>query len=84
MGEAERTCTGCGAKRPKREMIRIGSDGWTVTRGEVKLSGRGAYVCPDPRCIELARQRGRIDRVLRARVPKELYEQIELLSRESR
>jgi len=84
LGEAKRTCTGCGAKRPKGDMIRIGSDGWTVTRGEVKLSGRGAYVCPAEGCIELARQRGRIDRALRTRVPAELYEQIELLSRESR
>jgi uncharacterized protein len=84
LGDAERTCTGCGARRSKRELIRIGSDGWTVTRGEVKLSGRGAYVCPDERCIELARRRGRMDRVLRVKVPEELYEQVELLSRESR
>jgi len=48
------------------------------------LSGRGAYVCPAEGCIELARQRGRIDRALRTSVPAELYEQIELLSRESR
>lgn len=78
-----RRCAGCGSSRPKKEMIRVGLEGWTVTTGVVKSSGRGAYLCPEPECIERARRRGSLDRSLKARVPSEVYEQVELLSKES-
>ncbi len=49
----ERTCVGCGQRRPVAELVRIryGPGGLRVhleRRGE----GRGAYLCPDPRCLE--------------------------------
>src|SRR5512136_1661850 len=44
-----RTCAGCGARRPKGEMIRVGAgqSGEVVVAGKGKSSGRGAYLCPD-------------------------------------
>jgi predicted RNA-binding protein YlxR (DUF448 family) len=80
-----RRCVACRASRPKAEMIRVGAaGGWRVTRGDVKLQGRGAYVCPSEDCTTRARERGCIDRALHAKAPQDVYETIELLSRESK
>jgi uncharacterized protein len=80
---ASRKCTGCGRLRSKEEMIRVGADGWTVTRGRVKLSGRGAYVCPARECIDRARRTGAMERTLRVKVPEGVFERVEMLSKES-
>jgi len=53
-GEPVRTCTGCGSRRVKKEMIRIVADpgGNVIADLKGKLPGRGGYVCPDRRCVE--------------------------------
>ncbi|MBN1485015.1 MAG: YlxR family protein [Chloroflexia bacterium] len=62
-----RTCVGCRQKQPKRDMIRI----LRTPEGELKIdssgrgSGRGAYLCPTPRCWELALKRRALNRALR-------------------
>ncbi len=52
--EPLRTCTGCKQKRFKRELLRIVADpeGRVIADLKGKLPARGAYVCPDRRCIE--------------------------------
>jgi len=48
-------CVACHQMRPKRELVRV----VRTPAGDVKvdptgkLSGRGAYVCPDSRCVEV-------------------------------
>ena len=80
-----RTCVGCGLKKPKDEMIRVGAEPcWNVSRGEVKLPGRGAYTCPREACLEKGRKRGGFDRTLRRKVPADIYEEMKLLSKESK
>ena len=80
-----RTCVGCGLKKPKDEMIRVGAEpSWNVTRGGAKIPGRGAYVCPAEACMQRARKRGGLDRTLRRKVPASMYAEIELLSKESK
>ena len=80
-----RTCVGCGSKKPKHEMIRVGAEPcWNFSRGQVKLPGRGAYTCPTEACLERARKRGGLDRTLRRKVPDDIYEAIGLLSKESK
>lgn len=80
-----RKCVACSARRPKGELIRVGEvGGWRVTHGDVKLRGRGAYVCPAEECLSGARERGCLDRALHASPPEDVYRRIELLSRESR
>ena len=78
-----RRCAACGARRPKSDLIRVGAEGWTVTRAQVKLSGRGAYECPEADCIENARGRGGLERALSVKVPPQVYEKMEQLSKES-
>ena len=85
MSSPIRTCGGCGSKRPKGEMIRVGAEpAWRVTRGAVKLPGRGAYVCPGAVCIEKAHGRGSLERTLRRSVPGEVYAELAVLAKESK
>lgn len=61
-----RTCVACHKMRPKRELVRV----VRTPAGEVKVdvtgkvSGRGAYVCPDPNCVEVGLREGRIQHAL--------------------
>ncbi|MDQ3953465.1 MAG: YlxR family protein [Actinomycetota bacterium] len=70
MSNPVRTCTGCRARRPKDELIRVvrGPDGVVrLAEPGSGLGGRGAYTCPDERCIRRAFESGRLRRVLRCR-----------------
>ena len=55
-----RTCVGCRTTRAKSDLVRIAAtpEGVRIDHDHV-LPGRGAYVCPDPACIEhLERAKG--------------------------
>jgi len=51
-----RICTGCGERKEKADMVRIAADpsGLLVPDLKGNLPSRGAYVCPDARCIDRA------------------------------
>ncbi|UCG38372.1 MAG: DUF448 domain-containing protein [bacterium] len=51
-----RTCTGCGQRKEKVQMVRIVADpsGELVPDLKGRLPSRGAYVCPDADCIRKA------------------------------
>ncbi len=61
-----RTCVGCRAVRPKKELIRVVRD----PQGELhvdatgKRSGRGAYICPTSECLQAAVKGKRLERAL--------------------
>ena len=54
----QRTCVGCRRTRPKAQLLRL-----AATPDQVRLDprqqlpGRGAYVCPDPDCVDAAARR---------------------------
>lgn len=50
-----RTCLGCRKVREKSALIRFASIGGSL-KPDIKgaLKGRGAYICPDKRCVEEA------------------------------
>lgn len=54
----QRTCVGCRQTRPKATLLRLAAtpDGVRFDP-EQRLPGRGAYVCPDPRCVAAAARR---------------------------
>lgn len=72
----QRTCVGCRQVRPKKELVRIvrTPEGLVEVDPTGKRSGRGAYVCPDPRCLELALKGKRLDAALEAAVPEEVVD----------
>ncbi len=66
----QRTCVGCREVKAKKELIRIvrTPEGRVEIDPTGKRSGRGAYVCPDPRCLDLAVKGRRLDAALGAEV----------------
>lgn len=81
----QRTCVGCRTVKGKNELIRV------VRRptGEVeadftgKVSGRGAYICPDVACLQAAVKANRLDRALQAPLSPQAVEALEARLAES-
>jgi uncharacterized protein len=63
----QRTCVGCRQKRPKATLVRLvrGGDGRVRVDDNGRAWGRGAYVCPDPGCLERALKAGRLGHAFR-------------------
>lgn len=61
-----RKCIGCGAVRPKGELIRLTwRDGKIVVDREGVMGGRGGYVCRDRECVRKACRGDRLGRAFR-------------------
>lgn len=86
-----RKCTGCQQMKPKHELIRVvkskditDENGAVITAGEIrldltgKLPGRGAYVCKNAQCLELAQKARRFERSLSCKIPDEVYNRLKL------
>lgn len=73
-----RKCLGCGEMIGKKGALRIvrSREGEVSSDPTGKRAGRGAYICRDVQCLELARKAGRIERSLKCAVPAEIYENI--------
>ena len=71
-----RICIGCGEQKPKKEMIRIVRDpeGKLSIDRTGKKSGRGAYICDNPACLDKAASGGGIERALETPVTAELLD----------
>lgn len=65
-----RTCIGCGLVREKGELLRfVTSDGHVRPDPEGILRGRGAYLCPDKKCVTAAyKKKNAFSRALRESV----------------
>lgn len=81
----ERKCLGCGTRKQKNELIRV----VRLKTGEVtldktgKISGRGAYICPDIACYNKARKAKRFETNLEIAIPAEIYDSLALKLTES-
>jgi predicted RNA-binding protein YlxR (DUF448 family) len=73
-----RQCLGCREMKPKRELIRVvrSPEGEISLDFKGKLSGRGAYICPDPQCLEKAVKARALERAFSSRIPEEIYERL--------
>ncbi|AYO30508.1 transcription termination/antitermination protein NusA [Biomaibacter acetigenes] len=69
----QRMCLGCRQMKPKKELTRIVRtvDGKIEVDPTGKKSGRGAYVCKDPKCLEIALKEERLSKALDTSVSKE-------------
>ncbi len=65
--EPRRTCLGCRRVRPKQALVRLvrGRDGVVVADPRRAAEGRGAYVCPDDRCLARALHRAPLTHAFR-------------------
>ncbi|MBQ7688326.1 MAG: YlxR family protein [Clostridia bacterium] len=70
-----RRCVGCNESKPKKELVRIvrspeGAVGMDLTG---KKSGRGAYLCRDPKCLQKAQKGGRLEKAFACKLSDEVY-----------
>ena len=65
--------------KPKKDLIRVvrSPEGEISLDFKGKASGRGAYVCPDPKCLKKAIKARALERAFSAQIPPEIYERLE-------
>lgn len=73
-----RKCIGCGHSKPKKELIRIVKNKENEVNVDLrgKLNGRGAYICRDIDCFEMAQKSNRIAKNLEIKISEEIYEEL--------
>ena len=73
-----RTCIACQGKRPKRELVRVvrTPEGQIEIDPKGKLPGRGAYLCPELECWDVALKQQKLGRALKCRVTIEDVERL--------
>jgi len=73
-----RTCISCGAKRDKKELVRLvlGPPGLVVRDDSGKRRGRGAYVCLNKPCIGKLETGDRLKRAFRKEGPLSLNSEL--------
>jgi len=73
-----RRCTGCMMMLNKNSLIRVVK----TKSGEFSLdfsgkkSGRGAYICPDLSCFNLAKKQRGLEKSFKEQVPVTVYEKL--------
>ena len=64
--EPVRTCVGCGGKAAQRALVRLKGEAGRVVFDRARTGGRGAWLHPDPACLDGALKRRAFARALRA------------------
>ncbi len=74
-----RKCLGCGEPKEKKALIRVvrSPEGELSVDLTGKKSGRGAYICPNPECLRLARKAKRLERAFECQIPDEIYSRLQ-------
>lgn len=80
MANFERTCIACKTKGNKSQFIRV-----VKTKGnelfiekDHKIDGRGAYLCNNEKCIEIACKNKLFNRNFKMNIGEDLYNQLKL------
>ena len=75
----QRQCVGCREMKDKKELLRVvrTPEGDIQLDSRGKVSGRGAYVCPDVACLKKARKSKALERALDTPIPEAVYDTLE-------
>jgi predicted RNA-binding protein YlxR (DUF448 family) len=78
MKQPERTCIACRKKDDKSLFLKIVSNknGEVHLERDVKLEGRGAYICNNENCAALSKKNRSLNRVFKKNISDEVYEEI--------
>ncbi|MDR2035958.1 MAG: YlxR family protein [Coriobacteriales bacterium] len=72
-----RTCVVCGRNDAKDHFVRfVRKDGVVVCDASGRAAGRGAYLCAEEACFELAAKKGRLGRSLKCPLSAEDYQRL--------
>ena len=74
-----RQCVGCQEMKSKKEMMRIVRTDTQefLLDATGKKNGRGAYICPNPECLNKAIKNKGLERSFKQAISKEVYESLE-------
>jgi predicted RNA-binding protein YlxR (DUF448 family) len=74
-----RRCAGCSEQKSKKEFVRVvrTPEGDIILDDTGKANGRGAYLCKNGECVELAQKKRRLEGALKTKVPPELFAELE-------
>lgn len=71
----ERMCIACREHKPKDELLRlIVEDGAVKQDKKGNTLARGAYICPNGKCIELAKKKKALSRHFKTNVEESVYD----------
>jgi len=75
-----RKCVACQEMKPKKELLRVvrTPDQETIIDLKGKKSGRGAYICYDLACLQLAKKKKSLERALEIDISEDLYDQLKV------
>lgn len=73
----QRKCVACRVSKQQNEMLRIAkvNDCFLIDEKH-KLGGRGAYICKNNQCINLAIKKKALNRTFKKNVDNSIYEEI--------
>lgn len=73
-----RKCLGCGEGKPKKELIRVVKNNENEVMVDLtgKVNGRGAYICPNIDCFEIAYKGKKFSRSLETEITPDIYEKL--------
>lgn len=73
-----RKCVACGEMFPKKSLIRVvrTPEGEILLDPTGKKSGRGAYLCKNESCFQLARKKKALEHSLNRNITPELWEKL--------
>ena len=72
----QRMCVGCQQMKPKKLLFRVvrTPDETIEIDSTGKRSGRGAYICPDPDCLNKALKGKRLEKALQRAITQEIMD----------
>ncbi|HAS74108.1 MAG TPA: DUF448 domain-containing protein [Clostridiales bacterium UBA8960] len=73
-----RKCIACGVQKPKKELIRVVKNKENEVSVDFtgKANGRGAYICKDKNCFDLAIKKNAFNRALETKIEDEVFEKL--------
>ncbi len=78
VSKPERTCIACRAKGSKENFLKVvkNKESEFKLERDIRLDGRGAYVCKKQECIEKCKKTKALNRAFKTVVPAEIYEEL--------
>lgn len=75
-----RKCVGCQEMHDKRELLRVvlTPEGEVLLDPTGKQNGRGAYLCKNLECLQLARKKKALERALKTSIPEAVYDRLSM------
>ena len=72
-----RKCVACGKMKPKDELFRLVKTNEGISMDlSYKAQGRGAYICKQKACVDLALKKKSLNKSFRQAVKEEVFESI--------